>query len=376
MSVHRTPQKKYRVKYREGGKQKSATFPTRADAERFDADIKRRQVEGKPVHRQHEAPVLSEFIIDWLAGRTDLTAKTLSGYADALQKHVIPYIGHLRVHGSELRPAVLAEWQRKRLDDGAGASHVLVAHKVLRQILDSAVLPYELLDANPLVPVKQPKLKRKPPRFLRAVDVERIRRQMLDNNELGSATLISILGYVGIRPQDALALEWEHIRQDLAVIQKNVDGKIEPGSKTGQGYLRRVNLPEPVAADLESWRVAQGEPTTGLIFPRAKDGQPWRETDYQNWRKSFQGRAGKANVKNVSPYDLRHTCASLLAAAGWNHLEIARQLGHSPETSVRVYQHLIRTDFGERLPIDRWITEARTELAGEPDVPSKFPQER
>lgn len=373
MSVHKTPEGRYRVKYREAGQQKAATFPTRADAERFDADIKRRRTEGKPVHRQRDAPALSDFIVDWLAGRTDLSAKTLSGYADALQKHVIPHIGHLRIHGSELRPAVLAEWQRARLDEGAGASHIHVANKVLKQILDTAVLPYELIDANPMIPVKPPKLKRKAPRFLTAVEVEKIRRQMLTGDDLGSATLVAVLAYVGIRPQDALALEWRHVDQDLGVVQKNVDGEIEPGSKTGQGYLRRVNLPDPVANDLEGWRAAQGSPSAGFVFPRAKDGKPWREADFQNWRKSFQRQAREVEVNKITPYSLRHTCASLLAAAGWNHLEIARQLGHSPETSVRVYQHLIRTDFGERLPIDRWITEARNELAGKSDVPPKFP---
>jgi len=76
---------------------------------------------------------------------------------------------------------------------------------------------------------------------------------------------------------------------------------------------------------------------------------------------------------DLNPYDLRHTCASLLAAAGWNHLEISAQLGHSPETSVKVYQHLIQVELGERRSIDEWITEARAEAASETDVPSKFP---
>lgn len=84
--------------------------------------------------------------------------------------------------------------------------------------------------------------------------------------------------------------------------------------------------------------------------------------DYANWRRSFQRAAREAGLNALSPYDLRHTCASLLAAAGWNHLEIAKQLGHSPETSVRVYQHLLEIGHGERRSIDAWITEARQEI--------------
>lgn len=176
--------------------------------------------------------------------------------------------------------------------------------------------------------------------------------------------MVSVLAYVGIRPQDALALEWKHIANDLTVIQKNTNGRIVPGSKTGQGYRRRVTLPDPVAADLESWRLGSVS-KSGLVFPRAKDCGAWREYDYQNWRKKFKKAAKTVGLGDLCPYDLRHTCASLLAASGWNHLEIAAQLGHSPETSVRIYQHLIPIGFVERRPIDVWITEARAEVAAQ-----------
>lgn len=384
MSVHKTPQGTYRVKYREGDRQRSKTFPTKAAADRYDAEVKRRQLEGKPVSRRQDAPILRDFTIEWLAGRTDLAPKTLETYTQAIDKHVLPQLGHLRIHGTEIRPGTLAHWQRERLADGAGPSSIRIARMVLSQILAAAVLPYELLDANPMASIKPPAEPAKEPRFLAAIAVERMRRRLIDQGNVGSATLISVLAYVGIRPQDALALEWKHVGKELTVIQKNTDGRIVPGSKTGQAYRRRVNIPEPVAADLEGWRIHQGKPTAGLIFPRAKDGMPWRRADYQNWRRRhFKATAADAGLGNLKPYDLRHTCGSLLAAAGWNHLEVAAQLGHSAETSVRVYQHLIRTGFGERKPIDDWITEAREQAGteaekkadGQATVPSEFPQE-
>ena len=62
------------------------------------------------------------------------------------------------------------------------------------------------------------------------------------------------------------------------------------------------------------------------------DRLPWKETDYRNRRsRAFSKAAQATSLGNLNPYDLRHTCVSLLAAAGWNHLEIATQLGHSPE---------------------------------------------
>lgn len=364
MSVHRTASKTWRVRYWEGERQRSRNFPTRAAAERFDAEIKKRKLEGRPIGRAEDAPTIEEFVMRWFATRSDLSEKTIRGYAEALELHVIPYLGNRRVHPSELRPAIIAEWQRLRLEAGAGPSNLRTAHLVLRQVLDSAVLPYELLDSNPVIPVKAPKPERKSPRYLTAVEVERLRKEF-GANYFGSATLVSVLAYVGIRPQEALALEWKHVDESLTVWQKNVDGQIVEGSKTGLKKRRRVNLPGPVADDLSTLHQLLGRPAEGLVFPRRRDGRPWRNYDYANWRRSFQRAARQAGLGSLSPYDLRHTCASLLAAAGWNHLEIARQLGHSAETSVRVYQHLLEIGDGERRSIDVWITEAREQVRAE-----------
>ena len=139
MSVHKTSDGTWRVKYRENGRQFSKNFPTKALASRFDADVKERKVEGRPLARLKDAPTLEEFTVQWLAQRDDLSPKSQESYALALENHVIPFIGHLRVHGSELRPVVLANWQQERLRAGAGRESIRRAQVALSQILDRAV---------------------------------------------------------------------------------------------------------------------------------------------------------------------------------------------------------------------------------------------
>jgi len=185
----------------------------------------------------------------------------------------------------------------------------------------------------------------------------------LEEDDLESAVLVSVLGYVGVRPQDALALGWCHVGEKLTVVAKNVDGTIHDGSKTGTNrYLRRVELPDPVRGELEALRDRNGSPTKGPIF--TVDGRTvWNENRYRNWRRrEFTPAVRMAGLGRLTPYALRHTCASLMAAAGRNHLEIAHQLGHSPETSVRLYQHLIDAGTGPRRSIDEWINDARKEV--------------
>ncbi len=72
-------------------------------------------------------------------------------------------------------------------------------------------------------------------KLLRPVDVEALRRQMLASHKHGmrDATLVSVLAYAGLRPEEALALEYRHLLGSTILIeQKWVDGEIVPGQKT------------------------------------------------------------------------------------------------------------------------------------------------
>jgi integrase len=258
----------------------------------------------------------------------------------------------------------LAEWQRQRLAEGAGPAVLAKAQTLLGQILKLAVLPYEYLDSNPVLALDSPRWEKKQHRWLTAAEVEALRSWYLEHDDAGSALLLSILAYIGIRPQDALALEASDIGKELSVTKTNRGGVIVPGSKTGLTHRRRVKIPEPVRADLEGW-----VKTEGLIFPRAIDGQPWSKYDWDNWRsrqpikgkrpKCFKRAAEDVGLgSNLKPYDLRHTAASLMAACGWASTEIAHQLGHSTSESERTYQHLLDTG-GQRQSIDAYILEAR-----------------
>lgn len=345
MSIHRTTAGTYEVRYREGKRNRSATFQTKPEA----ADFERRATASDyGPRRRQDVPILEDFAVAWMSERGDLAATTAAQYRRWLEVHILPELGHLPL--IDIRPRRLAEWQRSRLAAGAGPAVLGKAQSLLSQILDAAVLPHEYLDVNPAAALRRPAHKRREHRWITASEVESIRSRYMMRGEVGSAALVSVLAYVGIRPQDALALVWSDLADRLAVTKKNVDGQILPGSKTGEGYRRKVYVPPTVAAELEDLRHGDG-----LIFPR-KDGQPWSGSDYNNWRgRSFKAAAGAG----LKPYDLRHTGATLYAAAGWNHLEVARQLGHSPEVSMRVYQHLFDGAEGERRSVEDYVAEAR-----------------
>jgi hypothetical protein len=168
--------------------------------------------------------------------------------------------------------------------------------------------------------------------------------------------LAELIAYSGARPQDALALSYGRIgTQRIVYAEKNIDGRIVGGSKTGQDRARSVTLLASLRKDLLAFRLAAGNPSDdALVLPRAV-GKPWRLHDYKNWQRNavkaerssrpasiFAAAATAIGRSDATPYFLRHTYASLrLAEQRLSLQEIAEEMGHTVEVLARTYAHVI-----------------------------------
>ncbi|MGK2937889.1 MAG: tyrosine-type recombinase/integrase [Solirubrobacteraceae bacterium] len=202
--------------------------------------------------------------------------------------------------------------------------------------------------------------------------VEAIRDWLVRRRNVRDATLVSVLAYAGLRPGEALALTWAHVRERTLLVEGAVSlGTIE-GTKTGR--RRTVALMGPLAQDLAEWRLHAGRPDVGaLVFP-GHDAEPWTLTAYQNWRRRiYTPAAAAAGVERPRPYDLRHSFVSLLIAEGHNVVEVARQAGHSPKTALDTYAHVFEEfDPAERVNAADRIRNAREELRFRERQPTLF----
>lgn len=93
----------------------------------------------------------------------------------------------------------------------------------------------------------------------------------------------------------------------------------------------------------------------------------------------FTRHARRARVASFRPYDLRHTCASLLFGGGdesnpgkkWSVAEVAQQLGHSIEVCARRYLHIVQNPIYRDMSIERVFEHARAVAIEErPYIPS------
>ena len=339
----------WRVRWREGDSNRSRSFDRKTDALAFDAQVRRERQRRGVDHVVDSDVTLEDFAGEWWTSYAEvhLSARTRANYAVALDLRIVPQLGSMRLR--EIRPAVVESWIADLRRRGDGGPSILRASAVLSAILQRAVVN-DLIDSNPVRQVRKPRqpVARQPAPIPPAV-VERIRAQL----EPLDAALVATLAYAGLRPEsEALPLRWGDVGERTLTIRA-----------TKTGHTRHVRLLEPLADDLRAWRAASENPDgRSLVFPRPS-GKPWTETDWQNWRRRVWRPASSAAglPADSRPRDLRASFASLLIHEGRNVVEVAGQLGHSPETCLRSYARgFAETDLDQRVSAEQAISDART----------------
>lgn len=269
----------------------------------------------------------------------ELERSTLKSYASVWNRHALPRIGQL-----ELRQVDAGIAARLRLElerDGVGPSAIAKTLTMLQSVFTRAVV-WGRVPVNPFAAVRKPGVRAAAVEPIAPEAVEAVARALAA--QAGGTPLLALLvGYAGLRPEEALALQWRHVRaRTLLVEQKNVDGVVLGWQKVRGKPPRTVELLAPLAGDLAAARPPDA-PGDAFVIARA-DGAPWREHDYRNWRRRrYRPAAEAAGVSQPGrPYVLRHSFASLLLHEGrLSPAEIAEQLGHTIQTLFKDYAHVI-----------------------------------
>lgn len=362
----------WRVRWRQGERNRSKVLGRKRDAEAFDAEARRRKRTGELATLDSGRESLAAFGEEWwrLYGEPNLAASTLQVYAALWDAHILPRLGSVPLR--ELTPSVV---NRLRLDleaDEVGLASIAKALTLLQGVLQRAC-EWERMSSNPVRAIRKPA----PPRVRAVVPlapeaVESIRAWLLRRQLLRDATLVSVLAYAGLRPGEALALTWEHVRERTILVEGAVSLGAVGDTKTRR--RRTVRLLAPLEHDLAVWRRRVGGPRgQALVFP-GHDGEPWSDATYRNWRRRVYGPAAEAaGVEHARPYDLRHSFVSLLIADGRNVVEVARQAGHSPTMALDTYAHVVEEfDPAERIDASERILMARDQIRSAATQPRLF----
>jgi integrase len=243
--------------------------------------------------------------VDARVREANLAPRTVIYYANAWDLHVSPRIGGLR-----LRQISVEVCQRFAADLEAAGVGPSTRRKVLMLVggvLQRAV-EWGRIPSNPVRLIRKPTAKReRAVRPLAPATVEAMRRSLLDRQR----ELDAVLVYAGLRPSEALALQWGDVRERTLLVERalNPDGSAK---RTKTGQVRSVRLLAPLREDLLAFR--RRAAAAALVFPNRR-GEGWDEDDWRNWRaRVFTPTAEAAGLIKSRPYDLRHSAASL-----WRH---------------------------------------------------------
>lgn len=367
MSVHKKVKANgdisYMVRFRAGGRNRQQTFPTKKLAEAFDGSLRMKKLTGDMAKIDAGKKTLAEFGEEWWdISKLEWATATRANYSNSWNKHIMPFLGEVPLR--EITPRVVEEWKADLTRNGRTNPTIKKTMNVLQLCLNKAVNWGEI-QYNPVSGVKKPSGKRrKAIRPATPQTIELIRSHLLAEGKDRDATLVSVLAYAGLRPGEALALRWDHVRAKTLLIEDAVAyGEVK---ETKTSSIRSVPIMPALREDLEYWRLIGPKYPGGLIFPSDEhDGDPWHREAYKSWgQKAFKRAAIKAGREDLSPYGLRHSCASLLLRQGMSVVEVAQIMGHAPTMCLSTYAHVIaELDPDDRRPAAELVEEARREVA-------------
>jgi site-specific recombinase XerD len=156
--IERLPSGKYRVRWYEAGRsagRRSRTFERRKDARVFEAELTRRRALGEFAYLEAANKRVEDLAKDWweIYAKPNLAYNTLAGYAPALDKHVVPRLGRLKLR--EVTPEVLARFRADLEKAGVGRSNVRISLVVV-QAMFSRAQEWGWVSTNPAKAVRKP----------------------------------------------------------------------------------------------------------------------------------------------------------------------------------------------------------------------------
>jgi integrase len=358
----------YRVRYRDPvGAQRSQVFTRKVDAQRWSTENENDKLRGAWIDPAAGRMLFAEQTERWFATKAVLRHTTQRDYRKLLDQQVLPRFGEVPL--ADVSMFQVREWLTKLVADGLSAKRAGKAHAVLSQVLASAVEEGRLA-RNVAAGIRKPKAQRAEMLFLTAAQIEALAEAIRGPYEV----LIRFMAYSGLRPAEVTALRIRHLdllRGTIRVVEgaPEVDGHlIWGGVKTHEA--RTVHLPRSVAEQVGASLANRSHGPDDLAFA-APMGGPLRFSKWiDNYFKPALRAAGLPEA--LRPYDLRHTCASLLIREGASIKAVQAQLGHStPTMTLNTYAHL----FPDELPaLAERLEAARTAALAELGSGRVWPQ--
>jgi len=349
-----------------GGKGRRQAYELAAEINRQVEEERQREAsEFLEWHRPGAALPIDRALRDWLFHYGPTVGRaTLDRYRSHVDHQLVPYFGSKDL--GALRDTDVIGFASTQYRAGAARDPVLNALSCLRRVIHLA-LEKGHLARHPL-----PRMLRLAKQVARAQGRAKVRADawtkeeaaiLLDLAREHEPCLFPLLSFAfltGVRKSEAIGLRWSAVHLDQGTIEILWAISHGEGGPPKWGKNRTIQIPEPLVHLLEGLR-EQGRPRSSSagddwVFravgrgKRRRIGERSRQPRGTAWSESFLtrvfarvlDRAEPLGVRHLSFHATRHSYATWALSAGHDPLEVANNLGHSPEVLWSRYTHLLR----------------------------------
>lgn len=326
---------------------RSSTFDTKTAARQW---LNERLAETGA--RAHSGDLsVAQYLAEWTEGlATQVSAKTVTWYRWAVEKHLTPELGSIRL--SELTPQHIDRLFAAKLQAGTGRETLRAILVTIGKALGDADRK-GLIDRNPLDGADKPRLPRSdativtwdPPTIAQFLEITSTDRM---------AALWRTAAMTGLRRSEVCGLQWSDIDLDsdrLSVRRAVVVVGGQPTVKEPKTARSRrsVDLDYATVATLHEWRRHQ-------LKERLRAGAAWHGGDWvftnelghlvnPEWvGKRFRKLVDQEQLPPITMRQLRHSHATALLTAGVHPKIVQERLGHaSIAITLDIYSSVLPT---------------------------------
>lgn len=354
----------YRVRWFTGGKQRSKSFKSYADAKRFKAVLEGDMVNGTYMDPRNGAVSLESFGAEYLPSTLiDVRASTKARILSIYKTHILPEFGHMPL--SAITAPTVTLWVHQMTEQMSPAT-VRKNAFVLRRVLDQAVA-HGILRANPAALVRLPAEPRHEQRYLTHSQVW----DLADSIEPRFRAMVLVAVFGGLRFGEVTALtranvipETNQIRVKQTVVE--VAGSVSFGPPKTKTSIRTVTLPRSIMAELvDHMDKYTNHDINALVFTGQRNVVIRRSWFYRYYWVPATLTAGQEGLRF---HDLRHTFVALWVSLGRNPKEVSKAAGHSSVAfTLDRYGHLYDVDSDQLADeLDQMLGSQGSQRLGQP----------
>jgi integrase len=331
------------------GRRRKVTAKTKTEATARLRELLAAKVEGRPIADRSTtvATIVADFLERGTGNRgRPLAPQTLSTLEWA-GRTIVNGIGRSRA--ASLSVAEVERFLDRLADDGMARSSLRTVRGTLARSYDFAKR-HDTVTTNPARDASLPPQARRQVQKRSLSPVEaRALLAALRSERNGAMFALSLL--VGLRPGEASGIYWSDLRGSTLHVTRGVQldhGRpfVADELKTKRSK-RAIGLPDDLVVWLGEHRRQQAEERLAarswvddrLMFASTNGAV----LSPSNSRRQLAAVTRRAGVTEVTPHELRHSCASLLLDEGVAIEQVADLLGHSAAAITdEVYRHRLR----------------------------------